>query len=75
MRLRVPLPDHPGALHQLTTILAAEHANIVQVIHDCAYFGMHLGEGSSISRSTFVARSTWTIYWTNSGRRAIIRSA
>ena len=45
VRLRVPLPDHPGALQQLTTILADEHANIIQVIHDRAYFGVHLGEG------------------------------
>jgi threonine dehydratase len=45
VRLRIPLPDHPGALHRLTTILAAERANIIQVIHDRAYFGVHLGEG------------------------------
>jgi threonine dehydratase len=45
VRLRIPVPDHPGALHQLTTILAAERANIVQVVHDRAYFGVHLGEG------------------------------
>ena len=45
VRIRVPLPDHPGALNHLTTIFAAEHANIVQIIHDRAYFGAHLGEG------------------------------
>jgi len=45
VRLRVPLPDHPGALQRLTAILADEHANIIQVIHDRAYFGVHLGEG------------------------------
>ena len=45
VRLRIPLPDHPGALQRLTTILAEGHANIVQVIHDRAYFGVHLGEG------------------------------
>ena len=45
VRMRIPLPDHPGALHRLTTILAAERANIVQVLHDRAYFGAHLGEG------------------------------
>jgi len=45
VRLRIPLPDHPGALQRLTTILAAERANIVQVVHDRAYFGVHLGEG------------------------------
>jgi threonine dehydratase len=45
VRIRVPLPDHPGALHRLTSIFAAEHANIVQIVHDRAYFGAHLGEG------------------------------
>jgi threonine dehydratase len=45
VRMRIPVPDHPGALNQLTALLAAEHANIVQVIHDRAYFGAHLGEG------------------------------
>jgi threonine dehydratase len=45
VRMRIPLPDHPGALQQLTALLATEHANIVQVIHDRAYFGAHLGEG------------------------------
>jgi threonine dehydratase len=43
--MRIPVPDHPGALQQLTTLLAIERANIVQVIHDRAYFGAHLGEG------------------------------
>jgi threonine dehydratase len=45
VRIRVPLPDHPGALNHLTAIFAAEHANIVQIVHDRAYFGAHLGEG------------------------------
>jgi len=45
VRMRIPVPDHPGALQQLTTLLAIERANIVQVIHDRAYFGAHLGEG------------------------------
>jgi threonine dehydratase len=45
VRVRIPVPDHPGALQHLTTVIAAAHANIVQVIHDRAYFGAHLGEG------------------------------
>jgi threonine dehydratase len=45
VRMRIPLLDHPGALQELTSILAAERANIVQVVHDRAYFGAHLGEG------------------------------
>jgi threonine dehydratase len=45
VRLRIPLPDHPGALQRLTTILSAERANIMEIVHDRAYFGVHLGEG------------------------------
>jgi threonine dehydratase len=45
VRLRIPLSDHPGALQRLTTIFASERANIVQIVHDRAYFGVHLGEG------------------------------
>jgi threonine dehydratase len=45
VRVRIPVPDHPGALQHLTAVIAAEHANIVQVVHDRAYFGAHLGEG------------------------------
>ncbi|HEY1760762.1 MAG TPA: threonine ammonia-lyase [Bryobacteraceae bacterium] len=45
VRVRIPVPDHPGALQHLTAVIATEHANIVQVVHDRAYFGAHLGEG------------------------------
>ena len=45
VRVRIPLPDHPGALQRLTTVIASAHSNIVQVVHDRAYFGAHLGEG------------------------------
>ncbi len=44
VRLRVTLPDHPGGLERLTGIIARERANIVHVVHDRAYFGVHLGE-------------------------------
>jgi threonine dehydratase len=44
VRLRITLPDHPGGLERLTTVIAGERANIVQVVHDRAYFGVHLGE-------------------------------
>jgi threonine dehydratase len=46
IRLRITLADHPGGLQKLTSIVAAERANIVQVMHDRAYFGVHLGETS-----------------------------
>ena len=44
VRLRITLPDHPGGLERLTGVIARERANIVQVVHDRAYFGVHLGE-------------------------------
>jgi len=44
VRLRVTLSDHPGGLQRLTAVIAEEHANIVQVLHDRTYFGVHLGE-------------------------------
>ncbi len=44
MRLRFHLPDHPGALHRLTEVIALHRANIVQMTHDRAYFGVHLGD-------------------------------
>ncbi len=44
VRLRINIPDHPGALQGLTRIIAAERANIVQMTHDRSYFGVHLGD-------------------------------
>jgi threonine dehydratase len=46
VRLRVNLPDHPGGLLGLVTIVAAERANIVNITHERAYFGVHLGDTS-----------------------------
>ncbi len=43
VRLRVTLSDHPGGLKRLTGVIARERANIVQVIHDRTYYGVHLG--------------------------------
>ncbi|MCU1259146.1 MAG: threonine dehydratase [Bryobacterales bacterium] len=44
VRLRISIPDHPGALQGLTRIIASQRANIVQMTHDRAYFGVHLGD-------------------------------
>jgi threonine dehydratase len=43
-RLRIHLTDRPGALHQLTRILADARANIVQTAHDRAHYGVNLGD-------------------------------
>ena len=44
VRLRVHLPDYPGALHQLTAILAQHRANIVETSYNRAYYGVNVGE-------------------------------
>jgi threonine dehydratase len=44
VRLRVHLPDYPGALHRLTGILADHRTNIVETTYDRAYYGVNLGE-------------------------------
>ena len=44
LRLRIYLQDRPGALFNITQILARERANIVETIHNRAYYGVSLGE-------------------------------
>ena len=44
LRIRVYLQDRPGALLALTKILARERANIVETVHNRAYYGVSLGE-------------------------------
>ena len=44
MRLRIVLLDKPGALHDLTRLIAALHANIVDTLHNRAYYGVNLGD-------------------------------
>ncbi len=44
VRLRVHLPDYPGALHRLTGLLADHRANIVETAYDRAYHGVNLGD-------------------------------
>ncbi len=44
VRLRVHLPDYPGALYRLTGILADHRANIVETAYDRAYHGVNLGD-------------------------------
>src|SRR5207249_175664 len=46
VRFRVTLPDHPGSLERLTHLIGELRANIVQVLHDRTYFGVHLGEST-----------------------------
>lgn len=44
VRLHVYISDRPGGLKGLVEIIAAVRANIVDLRHERAYFGVHLGE-------------------------------
>ena len=44
VRLRIHLPDHPGALQRLSGVIADQKANIVETIYDRAYYGVVLGD-------------------------------
>ncbi|HEV2645342.1 MAG TPA: threonine ammonia-lyase [Acidobacteriaceae bacterium] len=44
IRLRIHLLDKPGALHELTRLIAGHRANIVDTLHNRAYYGVNLGE-------------------------------
>jgi threonine dehydratase len=44
VRLRIHLPDHPGALQKLAGVIASQKANIVQTNYDRAYYGVLLGD-------------------------------
>lgn len=44
LRLRVSLPDHPGALHRLTEVIASHQGNIVETSYHRAFHGASVGE-------------------------------
>ena len=44
IRLRIVLLDKPGALHDLTRLIASHRANIVDTLHNRAYYGVNLGD-------------------------------
>lgn len=44
LRLRVRLPDYPGALVGLASIIANANANIVETLHNRAHYGVGLSE-------------------------------
>jgi len=43
IRLRIHLLDKPGALADLTQLIAKHRANIVDTLHNRAYYGVNLG--------------------------------
>ena len=44
IRLRIHLLDRPGALADLTKLIAEHRANIVDTLHNRAYYGVNLGD-------------------------------
>jgi threonine dehydratase len=44
IRLRIHLLDRPGALHELTRLIASHRANIVDTLHNRTYYGVNLGD-------------------------------
>ncbi len=44
IRLRIHLLDKPGALAELTKLIAAHGVNIVDTLHNRAYYGVNLGD-------------------------------
>ena len=43
VRLRLQTSDNPGVLHAVTAVIARVRANIVNIHHERAYFGVRLG--------------------------------
>jgi threonine dehydratase len=44
VRLRIHLPDHPGALQRLAGVIATQQANIVETNYDRAYYGVLISD-------------------------------
>jgi threonine dehydratase len=44
VRLRIHLPDHPGALVRLSTVIAEHKVNIVETLFNRSYYGVVLGD-------------------------------
>jgi threonine dehydratase len=44
VRFRMRVPDHAGALARLTAVVATQLANIIEISHDRAYYGVNLGD-------------------------------
>jgi threonine dehydratase len=38
------MPDYPGALESLASVIATSRANIVETLHNRAHYGVMLGE-------------------------------
>jgi threonine dehydratase len=46
VRLQLRVPDHPGALVGVMTIVAAQRANVVGISHDRSHYGTNLDQAA-----------------------------
>jgi len=46
LRLRVRLPDYPGALEKLVSVIAQAQANIMETLYNRAHYGVSLNEAT-----------------------------
>jgi threonine dehydratase len=44
VRIRIYLPDRPGALAELSSVIGGQGANIVELLFNRAYYGVSLGD-------------------------------
>jgi threonine dehydratase len=44
VRIRIYLPDRPGALAEVSSVIAGQRANIVELLFNRAYYGVSLGD-------------------------------
>jgi threonine dehydratase len=56
VRIRVMVPDRPGALHALTGVFAEMRVNVVSISHERAYHGVTLG--NTIVETTIETRGS-----------------
>jgi threonine dehydratase len=46
VRLQLRIPDHPGSLVNVMTIVASQQANVVNIVHDRSHYGASLNQAA-----------------------------
>ncbi len=63
VRIRIYLPDRPGALAELSSVIAGQKANIVELHFDRAYYGVSLGDTAIDVTLETRGASIWRNCW------------